>query len=400
MNTIQVTISKKTLFIITVGILTLWGSYYIRDVLILLIICFILQAGLRPVVDSFQIRFRIPRGVTTIFLVLFSLLLTVFFVYLTSQLFLDQANNLIQNIPQLVQRSLQSINSIIPGDQIIIDQQTINSVMQNLQTQVQNFDAKSIFQLVTGSAENLSSIGNVGIRIVGGAVDFLFTAVIVLFASCYMIVRSSKIYDGIIPYISDTHQSRVKRTLDKVQMTVGNWFVGQLVLMLIIGVATFAIIMIPAILRIDGYTLHHFVLIIALIAALTEALPNIGPVIATVIIAFIALGTGASFGIIMYLIISMIILQQLEGIFIVPTVMRRVIDIDPVISIFGIVIGFNMLGVIGAIIALPIIGALKVVIYELRFGESIPIENPVKKQDKKKKSTQKAIASKVQSKKK
>lgn len=370
MNNIQVSISKKTLFIIAAGLITLFGFYYIRDVVVLLIITFILQAGFRPVVDFLESKYKLPRFLSTILIVLLVGISIIFFVYLTADLFIQQINNLIQNIPSLLQRSIDTINSIIPGEQVIIDQESIDSLLQSLQSQVQNFNARSIIQLISDSFGGISSIGNVGIRILGSTINLVFTSVVVLFASCYMIVRKTRIYEGIIPYISDQHQARSRRTLDTIQSTVGNWFVGQIALMLIIGFATFIIVMIPAVIGIEGYELHKFVLIIALIAAITEALPNIGPVIAMAIIIFIALGTGATAGIILYLIISLTLLQQLEGIFIVPAVMKRVIDIDPVISIFGIVIGFNVLGVVGAIIALPLIATLKVVIKELRFGSN------------------------------
>jgi predicted PurR-regulated permease PerM len=109
------------------------------------------------------------------------------------------------------------------------------------------------------------------------------------------------------------------------------------------------------------YTLDDFALPIALMAGLLEAIPNVGPAITLILTSILAIGTNGA-GTVLYVAVSFTVLQNLEAVFIVPMVMKRAIGIDPILSILGIIAGFQVAGVVGAILAIPLIGIAQIMV--------------------------------------
>ena len=129
-----------------------------------------------------------------------------------------------------------------------------------------------------------------------------------------------------------------------IENQLGGWVRGQLVLMLVIAVFTyigFLLIGIP------------YALPLAILAGFLEILPNIGPTIAAVpaiTIAYISSGPALA---VVALLFS-ILVQQLENNVIVPKVMRENANVNPLISIIAILIGLQLAGVVGALLAIPL----------------------------------------------
>ena len=104
-----------------------------------------------------------------------------------------------------------------------------------------------------------------------------------------------------------------------------------------------------------------YALLLGLVAALTELLPYIGPWISggiSVVFALIAVGPLKS----VEVIILFILIQELEGNVVQPLVMSRTVHIDPLLVIVSVLVGINLLGIIGAVLAVPIAAGIQVVV--------------------------------------
>ncbi len=148
-------------------------------------------------------------------------------------------------------------------------------------------------------------------------------------------------------------QTKVLRVIGKIEFKLSRWFLGQLALGFIIGLMSYiglSILGVP------------YALVLAIIAGLFELIPYIGPwlsAIPAILIALTISPTLAGAVLILYFII-----QELENYLIVPKVMEKSVDIHPVITIMAMMIGGQLAGLVGVILAVPVAAMVLVVAEE------------------------------------
>ena len=143
---------------------------------------------------------------------------------------------------------------------------------------------------------------------------------------------------------------------DRIQKKFGLWLRGEIILMVIVGLFSYVGLLILGV---------DYALILGIIAGLAELVPYAGPVISAIPAVLIAATQSplkALFVLVLYFAI-----QQLENNVIVPKVMQHAVGMNPLVSILSLLIGFQLAGVMGALLAIPVTTALSVVVGDL-FG--------------------------------
>lgn len=363
MKKVQVELSINVV-IWTIGILFLLTlAYLLRGVLILFFFTLIFYSGLRPIVDKLE-KYKLPRLLSVLLIYLVIIIFILLLGTLTLGTFINQFNNFISDLPEIVRTILNTVNSNLPSQVKVIDRASIDQIVTRISS-VENFNFQTINDIWRFISDNLGSIGNTGFSIINTVSSTLFSVFIIVISTAYLLVRKEKVSESFTAYFSKETSKKVRHLIERVEVTLGDWLVGELVLMFIIGFMSYIALVAPHIFGIEGYTLHQFALLIALVAGINEAFPNIGPAITLVLTTILAFATAQPIVLIIYIIIAFLAIQQIEGLFITPIVMKRVVHVDPIITIFGIVAGLQIGGVIGAIISLPLILVFKVVIQEL-----------------------------------
>jgi predicted PurR-regulated permease PerM len=175
------------------------------------------------------------------------------------------------------------------------------------------------------------------------------------FMTYYLVLDRPKLHRYLLRLFEDQGaEAKAEALVVAIEKQVGGWVRGELLLMLVIGVMTYAGLMLLGV---------PYALPLAVIAGLLEAVPNLGPTIAAIpaiIIALtispiIALGT---------LILSVVI-QQLENNLIVPKIMQSATGTEPLITILVLLVGFALGGITGAILSMPIYLTIQTVIKAL-----------------------------------
>lgn len=330
----------------------------IISILVLLFLAFIINAGIRPLVNRLEKR-DVPRGVAVgvIYVSLIIGVSLVFFV-IASQ-FGEQVVNLIQSLPEIFSRSVEFIQTNIP---VLANLLPLDQLSTELGQSIDAFINSQAFRDFA-SGENAFSLLRQTFGLFSSVAELLISTLTVMMISIYMVARKEPVYSGILDIMPKKFSKIFAPFFRKVEVSLGSWLGGQLIAMLSIGVATYFLIVIPA-LFIPGYQLASYAIPIALMAGLLEALPSIGPLITFIVTVILALGT-SGVGVVIYIAIAFIALQQIEGIWLIPMVMKKAIGIDPILSILGIITGFQLGGIVGALIAIPIIGILLIVIQQL-----------------------------------
>lgn len=319
----KIDISHKTIIFITLFILGLWITYLIRDLLIILFVAIIFVSALSPMVDAL-VKLKIPK-VLSIALAYVAIIAIV-------------AGLIVSILPPLIE---QSSRLIVAGPSLVA--QFFN---------ITNID-KSVFSSeVTSLSRNLFSITL-------ALFDNLLAIIFLLVLTFYMLLERDNL-ETRIALLFKSRGERVRRSIVKIEERLGAWLRGQLVLSLIIGVLSYIGLVILDI---------PYALPLAMIAGIMEVIPVIGPIISAIPAIFVALTISPilSVGVAaMYFVI-----QQLENHLIVPQVMKRAVGLNPLIVILAIAIGSRLLGVAGALLAVPMAVVFQIIAAEVIEGKKI-----------------------------
>lgn len=343
---------------ILIGVL----AYKLINILLVLFIAFILFSGLKPIVDYLE-KHKVKRwiAVTLTYLGIASILFVLFYFIFNETV--DQVRIFLSNFEFKSDNILAFIDTNFP----FLSADARVRIAQ-LQTEINSpgflnsLTSNEVFRSFLGS---FNTVGSEGLRLVGRVVGGLFTIFMIVFISIYMVIPKKDFYEGGIDLLPEKFASKMIFLLDKIKANLGAWLGGQILLMLIIGIATYVIVILPA-LFVPNYELGQFAFLIAVIAGFLEAIPNIGPILTLVFTIFVAVLLGSPVGVLIFLFIAFIVLQQLEGLFIVPVVMKRAMDINPILSILGLLAGFELTNSpIGALLAIPVLGVIQIVVLEV-----------------------------------
>lgn len=182
----------------------------------------------------------------------------------------------------------------------------------------------------------------------------LIEAVTVFVIAFYYLMEKSFLRELLLSKLPLTRQPRINRMLDKVSYQVGRWMRGQLTLCLIIGFASTV-----------GYGLLDvpFWPLLGLFAGITEAIPIVGPFIGAVPAVVMAMTESWEKAAVVAIFAT--ILQLTENWVLVPRVMRGAVGLTPLTVFVAILVGTEYMGIIGALLAIPIAAVVQVIISEL-----------------------------------
>jgi predicted PurR-regulated permease PerM len=213
-----------------------------------------------------------------------------------------------------------------------------------LAVSVRNADPGKLF--VGSSREAVEMSGRFGARL-GYAATTMALAV-------YMLVDPERSQGALYAIVPRQYHVRLARVLLNLETIVGGYVRGQLFTSAAIGVYVFAL------LTIFGMP---SALAFAVFAAAADVVPLVGGALALVPIAFAALPHGTV--VTVALIVLIVLYQELENRVLVPRIYGRVLRLDPVVVMIALLIGGQLLGILGAFLALPLAAGLRMIIEEL-----------------------------------
>jgi predicted PurR-regulated permease PerM len=347
-------VSRAILFTIAVLIL-LWLLGQITSVIVRLVLAVILAAGMKPLVDRLtarelqrQGRWTPPRGLVVLLVYVTMILLVSVAGGLIIQVVVSEIQNLVNGVPVYAPRIVTRVNELldlVPGGREVVADFDIAGQLSGLVSRL--FGVFSQALLVFQYVLNLFS----------GLLDVLM----ILLLALYITTDGPRIGRYLLAFLPADRHMQASRVTERIFVRLGGWVSGQLLLCVIIGLLSWiglTIIGVP------------YVVVLALIAGIMEAVPNIGPIIAAVpaiLIAALYSPWQALFVAILYLII-----QQLENYVIVPRVMSKAVELHPLAVLLALMVGGELMGVLGAVLAVPVTAAISVIVDEIRAERLAP----------------------------
>lgn len=320
----KIDISHKTIFFIAAFLALLWAVFLIKDVLVLLFIAIIFMSALSPIVSRLE-RLKIPRTLAIAFVYVVIIAIASLLISFVITPFAEQTTNLLTNFPKY-------LNSIIPETGLI--DRTV------LQQEFGNFSKNAI---------------EVSFAVFSNFLGFISVAVLTF----YMLLERDKL-DKVLSQFFIGREERIQKTVRRIEEKLGSWMRGQIVLTLIIGTTSFI-----------GLTALGipYALPLAILAGILEIIPVIGPIISAipaVLIAYLISPVAALSVALLYLVI-----QQLENHLVVPQVMKKAVGLNPLAVIIAVAIGGRLLGIAGALLAVPITVVIQIITADLLSGDHL-----------------------------
>jgi predicted PurR-regulated permease PerM len=205
-----------------------------------------------------------------------------------------------------------------------------------------------------GGDKAVGTVVGAVVGVAGGLVGLLT----ILILTFYFLVDADSLRRSMLRLFPAGDRERVAAASADITVKVSAWLGGQLLLGGIIG-ATSAI----------GLWLLGipFFYVLALISAIGELIPVVGPILAA--IPAIAVASTVSVNKVLLVIGFFVLQQQVENHILVPKVMERQVGVSAVTVIIALLIGGNLLGIVGAILAVPTAAIMQVLFYEFTSAE-------------------------------
>ena len=305
----------------------------VQGVLVLLLTAAFLAIGLAPLVDKLEAR-RVKRGRAVGIVLLGVVLFFVGFGFAVVPPIVEQTQQLIEQAPGYVQQ-LQSNERIAALDERF-------GLLQRAEAAVSD-PAK----LGTAAAGGVLGVGRV-------VLGFTFNTLTLLILTLYFLSSLPSIKANAYRLVPRSRRARVGLLTDEILTRVGGYVAGAVIIAGIASVLTFLLLLTLGV---------NSPVALALLVFLTGLIPLIGATIGAVVITVVALFTSVQAGIIVA--VYYLVYQQLENYLLYPHIMKRSVDVSPAATVVAVLIGGSLLGVLGALLAIPIAAAVQLVLNEV-----------------------------------
>lgn len=308
---------------------------FLRAVLGPFLIAMIISYVLNPVVTLLHER-KVPRTIAVLLIyAVFCAVITVLLVNLIP-MFLDQVQELNRHLPDLSMRA-QNLVSDINNTSFLPE--SIREGMNKMLVQMEKRASESLFNFIDN---------------IGSMVNALFIAFIIPFLAFYILKDFEVFERTIITYVPRSHRKNAVRLMKDIDAALGSYIRGQFLVCLIIGCLAYF-----------GYLLigMPYALLLAGIVAITNVIPYLGPFFGAA--PALLMASTVSFKMVLLVAIVNTICQILEGNVISPQVVGRTLDIHPLSIIFALLVGGELAGIVGLILAVPIFAVCKVIVQHM-----------------------------------
>jgi predicted PurR-regulated permease PerM len=238
----------------------------------------------------------------------------------------------------------------LPG---YVDKIQHSAVFSDIDKQTDVF--KKVHSAVTNLAKDIPDAAASLLGAAGQLVGAVFSLVTLAFLTLFGLVARPQITHSVSELMRPGSGERFERILEEVSRTISFALIGNVVISVIAGSVvgvTAAIVGAPT------------PAVLAVIVGLFDLIPQVGSAIAAVIVVgvtLVASGTGPA----VILLVVILVYQQVENYLIQPAVMRQAVELSAFATIAVVMLGSALLGVVGAILAVPVAASVKVVLREL-----------------------------------
>ena len=317
------------------GLLLAYSAYLavqnVRSILVLIFIALFLAIGLNPAVVRLR-KWGLPRGLAVAVVGLAGALLVCGGLFALIPPLVTQSADLIENLPDY------------------IDNLRRNEQLNQLNTEYQIIDQLKSAATAGNVTKALGGVWG-GAQVVFGALFNLLTVVVL---TIYFMAAFERLTEGAYRLVPASRRRRVRLIGDEILTKVGAYMAGAIAIALIAGVSSFIFLLIAGV---------AYPYALAVLVAITDLIPQIGATLGAIVVSIVGFATSVPAGI--ACVVFFLVYQQVENFLIYPSVMRRAVKVSDLAAIISVLLGVALLGVVGALIAIPVYAAIQLIFREV-----------------------------------
>ncbi len=333
------------LVLLPIALLALWEvAKAAGKVLLIFIVAALIALILNPAV-AFLHRWRLPRGLAVLAVYLGFFLSLAGIGFLLANPISHQVRTFSNNLPHIAQEANQQLAKL----ERTLSRNGIHlELTKNGKTALQTIQDK-----VAKSAGKFASFGGALLTEVANAI---FDLVLVFVLSVYMLLYGPQIGKLVRRLMPEGDGTRADDYPMLVQRAVSRYVGGQLLFSAIMGLSAGLSLYIFGVIGIfpDG---RRYALAFGVFYGVMELIPYVGPILGAIPPVIVALLTEPITAV--WVVVLFVGLQQLEGHVVAPQVFGHTLRINPLLVIFALLLGLQLDGVIGALVALPILAVAR-----------------------------------------
>lgn len=315
-------ISLGTIAKIFIAIFVFYFIYLTRDIALWFLFALAISVLLAPAINFLK-KFWLPKivAVLIVYLSIFGILGIL--IYLMSPIFISELKQLSQNMPDY----FVQVSPVL--QQIGIDTaQTFNGFTQ---------------LLVSGLTQSSKGVISAVLAFFGGLYSTAFILSVAFFLSL-----EENAFENFLTLVSPKkYEENITTLFQRAQSKISGWFGARIISCIFVGVASFIIFYIFGI---------KYAFIFALLTGILNFVPYIGPWITILLlIMFIAVSSG-SWMTVLYVVIAVLIIQEIDNKLLTPLLMKKLVQVPPVLVLISLLVGAKLFGFLGTIFAVPVFG--------------------------------------------
>jgi predicted PurR-regulated permease PerM len=340
-------IVRIVLVVVCVAIV-LYLLFLLRKPISWLLVSVFLAVALSPPVN--YLNRRMKRGLAIALTYLGLLLVPILLIALIVPPLITEANNFADNVP----RYADDVTEFVQDNKRLREINEDYDITSKLEEEAGKLPSR-----LGGAAGTLRDIGF-------GIVNSLFAGLTILVMTAFLLGSGRRWSDAFINSRPAEQRDRLRRARDNMASAVGGYVAGALTIALIAGIATYVVLLILGV---------PFRGPLAVIAGLFSLIPLVGATIAAVLIGVVTLFEDFPTATIIWAIWA-VVYQQLENHLIQPQIQKRTVNVHPFITIVAVLFGGTLLGVMGAIVAIPIAASIQILLREYVDLRTLSIKTP------------------------
>jgi predicted PurR-regulated permease PerM len=331
---VEITISTRTLVTILGTIAVVWAFIAARQAVLWIFIALFLAIVLTTPVTWLVERRGMKRGNAAMLVVLGLIGFLGVLGYLLVSPFVGALRDLIEDLPSIVER--------IRASDLFQELDGRTNLGEELQKRAET--------LAADLPSKLGDAFEVGGRIFG----FGLGALSITFMTLFLVIELPNLSRSLHSVLFPRESTRIEMLEERITRTIGRYALGALVIAMIAGTVQGTAAWLLGV---------PFALALGIVAGLLGLIPQVGATIAAVVLSLVALTVGIPQALAMLAVC--IGYQQLENYVLQPTIQGRAADISGFFVIASVIVGAALLGVVGALIAVPLVASAQIVIREL-----------------------------------
>jgi len=326
------TVLRVLLIVLCVAI-TLEVVWIARHVLAWVVIALFLALALNPLVSWIQHHTPLSRGpaIGVAYLILLIVIVAVAATFLPK--LIDEVNGFVQALPNYV-------HDLTHGRGRLGFLERKYHVVEKVREQVQN-----------GGATKVLGLSGAALSVTKSIITLIAATVTIIFLTFFMLLEGRSWMERIYSLFPDHSQSRVRRIGDDIYKTVGGYVTGNILISLIAGASATFVLLIMGV---------PYAVALGLLVAVLDLIPLAGATVAGVVISLVAFLHSIPAGVVA--VIFVIVYQQIENHFLQPVIYGRTVQLSALAVLVSVLVGAELAGILGALAAIPVAGALQVLI--------------------------------------